>query len=354
MKVLFITWSLSGGGAERVTSVLANSFESHGLDVSILLIGSHSQQYDLSAGIQVIWIPTKHSHGLRALFDRVRGIRKAVYSICPNVVITVSDFVEVVLANLYRDYRVIMSLRDSPDEVRCSNPIKEAIFKKIRFHGYQMSHAVVFQTEYAKSCIQRQCKCTGVVIPNPVSDELPYRDKPRGRIIFACSRLVKQKNVQLIINAFARLKSKHPDVRLRIAGDGPEKDKLHSLANSLHLDVDDIFIGHIKNPFPEMQQAYMFVTASDYEGMSNSLIEAMCMGLPCVATDCSGGGASSVINDGVNGLLVPRNDLNQFTKAIERYLDNPEFANSCGKRAYGLRGELKIDNVARQWLSLVE
>ena len=98
----------------------------------------------------------------------------------------------------------------------------------------------------------------------------------------------------------------------------------------------------------------MFVSSSNYEGISNSMIEAMAMGLPCVCTDCLGGGAREMIIDGENGLLVTVNDVDAMFEAMCRMVSEVGLADKCSRNAMKVRVDLDIKKIADQWLSIIE
>ena len=89
----------------------------------------------------------------------------------------------------------------------------------------------------------------------------------------------------------------------------------------------------MERPIDQMLDAYMFVLTSDYEGIPNSLIEAMSLGVPVVATDCTPGGAALLINNKNNGILVPRGSAHEVAKAMTYLLDNPSQAEKYGENA---------------------
>ena len=98
----------------------------------------------------------------------------------------------------------------------------------------------------------------------------------------------------------------------------------------------------------------MFVSSSDYEGLSNSMLEAMAIGLPCVCTDCLGGGAREVIKDRENGLIVPMNDAEAMCRAMKEYIEDPALAEKCSLNAAAIREELSVEKITRQWLDIIE
>ena len=98
----------------------------------------------------------------------------------------------------------------------------------------------------------------------------------------------------------------------------------------------------------KMNSSAMFVLSSDYEGMPNVLLEAMCMGMPCISTDCPSGGPRELIKDGVNGLLVPVGDEAALYEAMERMADRA-FAAQMADAAYEIREELTSRDVFVSW-----
>ena len=91
---------------------------------------------------------------------------------------------------------------------------------------------------------------------------------------------------------------------------------------------------------------------SDFEGMPNALIEAMCLGLPVISTAVSG--ATDLIEDGKNGLLTPVGDTEQLTVCMMRMLENPQLRYDCAKKALDLNELLRVERIIDQWLECIE
>ena len=98
----------------------------------------------------------------------------------------------------------------------------------------------------------------------------------------------------------------------------------------------------------------MFVSSSDYEGMSNSMLEAMAMGLPCVCTDCPAGGARAVIKDGENGLLTPVGDSHALYLAMKKIAENPGLANKLSQNSVKIRNKQSVDKIIKKWMELID
>lgn len=115
---------------------------------------------------------------------------------------------------------------------------------------------------------------------------------------------------------------KHPEYELIIYGEGPLRQNLESLIRELQLENKVRLPGFKKNIHECISDAEIFILSSEYEGLSNALLEAMCMGIPCITTDVSG--INEVIKDNVNGILVPPGDDEALIQAMEKLIEDRE------------------------------
>ena len=104
----------------------------------------------------------------------------------------------------------------------------------------------------------------------------------------------------------------------------------------------------------DIKDAKCFVMSSDYEGLPNALLEAMALGLPCVSTDCEGGGPAMMIENGVNGLLVPMRDEKALADAMLYMLRNPEEAEHMGRAARETAEGFRPDAIFARWKQYAE
>ena len=140
-------------------------------------------------------------------------------------------------------------------------------------------------------------------------------------VIVAVGRLVKCKDYPTLFRALSLILQKQ-HVRLVILGKGPEEYRLKQLANELNLSENIAFLGFQDNPYKYMKRASVFVLSSLQEGFGNVIVEAMACGIPVVATNCKSG-PGEIIQDGVNGLLVPPQDEKALASAILKILNSP-------------------------------
>ena len=98
----------------------------------------------------------------------------------------------------------------------------------------------------------------------------------------------------------------------------------------------------------------MFLITSDFEGISNSLLEAMAIGMPCVSTDSTPGGARMLIQDGINGLLAPIGDPKSIASAMCKFVENPGLAKSCGNNARDVINRFDADKLINCWEDYIQ
>ena len=200
-----------------------------------------------------------------------------------------------------------------------------------------------------------------VVIRNPVKSGLPdpYTGERRKVAVNFC-RIANQKNLPLMIDAFVKLHSVYPEYTLEIYGNTVTKNEEDIKEKIIGLIADNNAEGYIRILPPRsdiheiIRDCAMFVSSSDFEGLSNSMIEAMAIGLPCVCTDCLGGGAREMIRHGENGLLVPMNDADALCEAMKKMIEDKALAEKCSYNASKIRNELSAETIASQWIDFIE
>lgn len=220
---------------------------------------------------------------------------------------------------------------------------------------------LICETYDQKNKYEQYLGFKGIVIRNALVGKLPepFKGTRQKKIVNFC-RTHPVKNLPLLINAFKIVHDHYPDYQLYIYGSTTTelarktKEKLNYQIHDLGLS-SSAFVLDATNEIHSIIVDYsMFVMSSDSEGLSNSLIEAMALGLPCISTDCPGGGPREMIKSGVNGVLVPVNHPEEMANAMCKFIENPSFAEKCGREASLVRKELSIDVIASQWIDVIE
>ena len=162
------------------------------------------------------------------------------------------------------------------------------------------------------------------------------------------------KNQQLLIHAFAEFVKEHEDYKLEFFGKGSLEEELWELAKALGIEEKVVFHGFCANVKEKIHDSSMFVLCSNYEGVSNSMIEALAMGIPVIATDCPVGGARSCIKHGENGLLIPVGDQEALTKCMIELAENNELSERLSVNAEKIREKCTVERIANQMLQALE
>ena len=220
---------------------------------------------------------------------------------------------------------------------------------------FSLADGAVFQlNDVAK--FYNNIKVPTAVIPNPVKEISNISIKTideRDNVIVSIGRLdIFQKRQDVLIKAFEIFHQKYPNYQLLIYGDGAKKDvdNICRLIKCYKLDKCVLLKGVTNNSIRELSHSKFFVFTSDFEGIPNSLVEAMSIGLPCIATDCSPGGARLLIDDCVNGFLVPKGDYVMIAKKMCYLVENIGIAESMGNKAKEIVHEYNSDKISNMWI----
>lgn len=178
----------------------------------------------------------------------------------------------------------------------------------------------------------------------------PYIGK-RKKIFAAVGRLEPQKNFPMLIRAFSEFHKEEKDYQLIIYGEGKERTNLEKFIKQLNLE-DAVFLpGRNKDVLNAINDSAAFILSSDYEGMPNALIEAICMGMPVISTDCPSGGPRELIHNGENGLLIDVNSVEDMKKAMKKIVGGS--GETLGKNAYLTGGKLTNPSIFEEWKTVL-
>lgn len=358
-RVLFTIGNLSGGGAERVISLLANAFADRGMDVCICCIGRDQKNvaYPLDDRIRLLSIPSEKGGKLGQLLR----LRQAVKAFVPDVVISFMSYIAIqTLASLlFTGIPVVYSIRSYVLPDAHVEMGKESSVWRIIHWGtlllYPRARGAVYQSKEQQACFRPARRRKETVIPNPIDPD-PLWDRPNRneeKKIIAVGRLAKEKNYPLLLHAFARILPDFPDYRLEILGEGPERKAIELLIQDLALENTVSMPGFVSNVREKVFSASIYALSSEYEGMPNALMEAMCLGTPCITTDFLGGVAHTLIEDGVNGRIVPRGDVDALAQAMAELLSHEQTRKELGKNGKALRKQVTTETIVSEWLSFL-
>lgn len=220
---------------------------------------------------------------------------------------------------------------------------------------YRYSDYAVFQLPSARDFFSEKVRAHSFVIPNPFipKAEAINREHLENKTIVSAGRLFdKQKDFTSLIRSFAIVHNKYPDYRLVIYGEGSSRLYYEELISSLDLTGLVSLPGFVKNVSEEIKDKAIFVLSSVFEGIPNTLLEAMSMGLPCIATNCSPGGAEFLTQNGEYGILLDIGDVDGIAQSIIRFIEYPNEAYKLGMKAKGSISRFETELILSRWLQL--
>lgn len=351
-----VTGSLEAGGAERILAEMANYWNSNGWRITLATWTGPSSEdfYDLDPGVRRVWLDVEAANSslpakLWAYCRRILKLRAMLARARPDAVLSFIDTSNVMtlLACMGLGLRVIVSERSNGD----SSARISWMWRASRIATYWRAAAVVAQTPDAARWIAEHCGVKAIAIPNPLRT-LPDIDSAREPMILAVGRLSHEKGFDLLIRAFSGLGPEFSNWRLVIIGAGPSHSSLLRLGGQLNLGDRIEFRPPVKNIESWMARAGLVVQPSRFEGFPNVILEAMGMGAAVISADCRSGPAE-IIDDGVNGRLVPVDDVAMLTRVMSELLRQPEERVRLGSEAKKVRQVFRQDLVMKRWESCV-
>ena len=345
--IIFLVASLGSGGSERVVSLLANSMVERGQEVEIICLKYDDVFYQTHKNVRIT-LANKYASNF---FFKLFWLRKYLKRRSPDVVIAFTEGVYcfATCALLRTKIPIIASERNDPAHISWKRKFLKKIFLP-HVDGF------VVQTEHIKSYFKGSVANKVSVIHNPVNEEVfksqTSRIEQKDNRIVSVARLYPQKNQEMMIRAFALIAHQYPDWQLVIFGEGPKRQCLQLTIDNLQLTDRILLQGRTAHVIEELRRSKFFCMSSDYEGMSNSMIEACCVGLPIISTKVSG--TDELVEDGVNGYLVDTGDVEGMAKVMEKLILDEKQISIMGDCSRAKASLFQIDGIVRKWFSVIE
>ena len=358
-RLTFVIHQISAGGAERVLTLLANELCKKGWSVTLLTFDSGSEPafFELHSGVQHWPLSLMREQGgwckaIKVHFLRPWVLRKAIRKSRPDAVIAFIDLMNILtlIATIGLKIPVIVSERSHP----AFNISK--FLSLLRQVVYKRSACLVLTTYDKLSFFSSSIQKNSRIIPNPVLvpdySGPTLRSETNSKTLMAMGGLREVKGFDLLLKAFAPLCNKFPEWMLEIWGEGVQRENLESLRDELGLRERVRFPGLTKENYKTMSRADIFVLSSRTEGRSLVVGEAMACGLPVVSFDCPSG-PSEMIQDGVNGLLVPPENIQELSSSLERLMASGELRNTLGEQARKITESYSLNKIVQSWEELI-
>jgi len=356
-RLTAVIGTLGAGGAERMMAILTDAWAARGWQIELILTLSspsdeHFFEVDPRVRVQALdlYLPSRGLwEALRSNVWRVRTLRRAIRATRPDAVLAfmVETNVLTILATRGLGVPVVVE-----EHIFSSWPPLSTPWRLLRLLTYPLASSVVALTPSALATLGPARGRRGRVVPNPVMPAPAGTAEPAvPPVIVAMGRLVPQKGFDMLLDAFAPVARRHPEWNLEIWGEGPQRAALERKRDALGLGQRVRLPGTTATPHETLRRAGIFVMSSRREGFPMVLGEAMASGVPSVSFDCPSG-PRELIRDGVDGLLVPPNDVRALSAALERLVVDRDLAARLGSKAPEVVERFSLDAVLDQWSAI--
>ena len=349
-RICLVCVSLRAGGTERIVSMLANHLASEH-EVDVILLSPKPPFYELDSRVQCLQFSGKQPGWRQALYypRAARFIRRIVKERRPDVLLSfgefISPFVRGVTAGL--GARVFVFNRGSP--FRSLRGVSGWLNPLV----YPFAESVVVQTDEAVKILEKRYRfCRFEVISNPVAipEQVPALTE-RKQVIVNVGMIGRLKNQAFLIKAFAAARAGQ-DWELHFIGDGSDRPRLEALVGEMGLGNHVRFLGERRDVDEILSNAQVFAFTSLSEGFPNALAEALAHGCACISFDCPTG-PGELIEDGVNGFLVPMDDEALYVKQLDRLLADEDVRCRFSEQARVSIGQFGQEAVLARFEQLV-
>ena len=331
-----------------LSSDLADNFGS----VRYILWDGGKPFYPIDKRVKIITLP--EISGKKGRNYQIATFRRLIKKERPDLVLSFLTPYNmlVLLSTIGLKHKVVVAERTDPKRLLAGGEVG----LWLRDWLYRHADGILTQTEYAKSCYDVKFAGKTKVIYNPVTmsdDQVGMALRtPKEHVFVTAGRMEPVKDQATMIEAFAKFQQSHSDYRLVIYGEGPMREALQKMIDERGLQNVVTLAGRTNDLWNKMASAEAFLLSSEYEGMSNALIEAMCLGLPVISTKVAG--ATDLIIDGENGYLIDVHDKEALTDSMTRLANSSDLRSQMGRRACEVYDLVRQDKINKQWIDYLK
>lgn len=340
-KIILYIDCMGRGGAQRVMAVLAKHYS---IDCDVILVNDTivEHEYELENNIRRIVLKSKSN------LLRIKELRSIIKKENPEIVLSFLGpcNYRAIISTIGLNSKTFVSVRNDPYyEYGCG--IKKILAGLL----FRLVDGCIFQTEDAKKYFPQSVQDKSVVIFNPVDERFFEKNWcPQREEIAVVGRLQKQKNPLLALNVFMIVHKEYPDIKLVYYGDGELRTEIEAMVKKNKLNEFVSIKGNVENIEDYLSTARLFLMTSSFEGMPNALMEAMTVGIPCVATDCPCGGSRAVTNGFEDFVLVPcSNDAVSIAQKVIDILKNKEKQVLISLKERDRSQQFRPASIMQQW-----
>lgn len=398
MKLLFVIPTLKDGGAERAISNITTHLPDD-VEADILINSISDHDFPTDANIICLGMPASKNMGilyqLAAMLRRIHKLKKLKRKNRYDACISFMDSANVanVLSGI-KYTKVIGSVHTSVQRASVKSLQYKYIVSPLIRLLYNKSDAIVAVSTGIKKelvegfglsdnkvfIIENGCDISALKEQAEESWDAEDNLLEGKRIIITAGRLSEEKGQWHLIRAFGRIAEEEKNAVLVILGAGPLENYLKQAAIQCGIQDKVIFKGFVQNPYKYIAKADGFILSSLYEGYPCAMMEAVCLGIPCIATDFQTGAreilAPELVGDKTKienvypaqyGILTPVCSGKQYegkeelekaeirlAESIKLLLDDEEMRKQYALKSMEKSEELKIENIVKRWMDLVK
>lgn len=349
-KIIIFIGTLQSGGSERVVSEISTFYADYFGEVIILTYYDREVFYKIDSRVRLECVERQTRS--RNIVKNIYALRQFVKKELPDVFLSFLLPLNIlsIWSLMFTKTPVTVCERSDPQKV------SSRWLRRLRNISYRFCKSIQVQTSGGKYCFSSSIQKKILVVPNPNHITLEERrlaleQKKENRIV-TVGRLIPVKNHNLLIDAFSVVSKEYSDYSLEFYGDGELKNQLQERICELGLTDRIVLHGKVSNVPQHIASAKIFVLSSDIEGMPNALMEAMALGIPCVATDVSG--VRDIISDGENGFIVPVGDKEAMADRIKKLIESEVLQKRFSENTIDVFSKFDKEKIFKQWLELVK
>lgn len=346
-SILFIGGSIDEGGAGKMLKYVANVSTGIFECVTIMSTEQKSRPSSINDDIRFVSCSVKRPFDLKWRIQIIRGIRKQVKIISPDIICSFTSEVAFMSRISTLGLTVVFTSAE-----RGAPHTWNFMWKNIMRLTYELSDYCFFQLDRARDFFNKRIRQKSFVIPNPFvlkSDVSPYFGE-RKKTIIGAGRFVPEKGFDVLIDAYYIVAQKHPDYKLVIYGKGPLQEKYEQQLKQYGLLDKTEFPGYVSNVAETVREEGVFVLPSRLEGIPNVLLEAMSVGIPTVSANCEPGGPMFLSDKGERGLIVPMDDPQSLAEAIIKIIEDQSLSSKFQKNGPQVRELFNPSIISREWV----
>lgn len=348
MKILIVINEIKCSGVSKIVCWLSNSLSEKGNEVYLYTFMGNEDFYSVDSCVNRI----KDHISVNNRFIRTHRLIKRLRKIYREKNIDVSvafspiTSLAVILSCVGKKTKSVVAERNDPYLDKSS--VADFCRKMYRF-----ADGAVFQSKgaanYFPVCLRKKSR----IISNPVNICEIIKDYSlRDNVITHISRLdIHQKRQDLLLESFKSISESFPQYKLKIYGDGDDRNKLEDLAKKLMISDAVEFCGKTNKTYDALMESKLFLFTSDFEGMPNVLLEAIATGTPVVTTDYSPGGAGDLITENCCGYVAKRGDTESIVDCVCRLLSSEDTLKTYSNNAIIASKNYSPNNISELWES---